>query len=232
MFAVVIPTYNEASNIRLLAKEVLSVGKEFSVIIVDDDSGDGTGKIAEELRRKSPKRVFVIHRKKKRGLGGAYIAGFKKALELNAKLVFSMDADFSHDPKVLPEFAEKISQGFDVVLGSRYIKGGGVSWTGTRLALSKGANTLAKTLLGIPANDLTTGFRCYKREVLGKIGLDSVRSNGYSFLEEVLYLCYKKGFRIGEIPIFFKNRTEGQSKLGRKEILNFFLTVIRLKLKG
>ena len=232
MFAVVIPTYNEASNIRLLAKEVLSVGKEFSVIIVDDDSRDGTGKIAEELRRKSPKRVFVIHRKKKRGLGGAYIAGFKKALELNAKLVFSMDADFSHDPKVLPEFAEKISQGFDVVLGSRYIKGGGVSWTGTRLALSKGANTLAKTLLGIPANDLTTGFRCYKREVLGKIGLDSVRSNGYSFLEEVLYLCYKKGFRIGEIPIFFKNRTEGQSKLGRKEILNFFLTVIRLKLKG
>lgn len=230
MISIVIPTYNEAENIAPLINQILKLDKRFSIIIVDDNSPDSTGKIAERLRKNFPKRVFVIHHSGKAGLGTAYVAGFKKALDLGSDLIFSMDADFSHNPKALPFFVKKINSGFDLVLGSRYVKGGGVSWTGFRLFLSKGANAFARFMLGIPIHDFTTGFRCYRRKVLESLNLTSIKSSGYSFLEEVLFLCYKKGFRIGEVPIFFKDRIEGNSKLGKKEILNFFLTVVRLKL--
>ena len=178
-------------------------------------------------------RVQVIHRKGKMGLGTAYIAGFKHALENDrADLVFSMDCDLSHDPTYIPDFIDMHLKGYDVIVGSRYIEGGGVeNWDLYRRVMSKGANLLASTILGMQIKDMTTGYRCYASKVLKQLELDDIRSNGYSFLEEVLFLCKKKGFTIGEIPIVFVDRTLGSSKLSKNEMWKFFFTLIRLKLK-
>ena len=228
---VIIPTYNEAKNIKKLVEELLGLGENIQIVIVDDNSQDGTAEISDELSKKYKDKVFILHREGKLGLGSAYIAGFKYAIErLDSDLIFSMDADFSHDPKYLSSFVRKVSEGYDVVLGSRYIEGGGVDWIWYRRFLSKGANSLAKTLLGLDAHDLTTGYRCYKKHVLKSIDLDNIRSDGFSFLEEVLYLSKQKGFKIGEVPIFFVDRQQGKSKLSKKEMIKFFITIIRLKL--
>jgi dolichol-phosphate mannosyltransferase len=231
--AIVLPTYNEQAVISPLINEIFSVckksGIDCTVIVVDDNSPDGTAQSVKELQKKF--NICLIERPRKMGLGTAYITGFKKAIQLGADLIFSMDADFSHQPRSIPHFVE-LSKKFDVVLGSRYIEGGGTSLTGYRFILSKGANFIAATLFNLKAKDVTSGYRCYKAKVLKTIGLDSIKTSGYSFLEEILFLCKKKGFSIGETPIFFDYRRSGESKLGQKEIPKFFFNMLRLKLRA
>jgi len=227
--AIILPTYNEQMNIIQLIPEIFYVCKksklDLTVIVVDDNSPDGTAETVEEFKKNYS--IVLIKRKAKLGLGTAYIAGFKKALEMNFDLIFSMDSDFSHQPRSIPVLVEA-SKRFDVVLGSRYISGGGSNITGYRLVLSRGANFIAGKLFGINARDLTTGFRCYRAGVLRGCGFESIKTSGYSFLEEILFLCNRKGFSIGEVPIFFDVRKSGQSKLGKKEIFNFFINMLRL----
>ena len=232
--SIVIPTYNEKENLPALIENIFHVFEkntlDCSVIVVDDNSPDGTGHIADQLAEKD-NRVQVIHRKKKMGIGTAHIEGFRHALKHNnSDLIFSMDSDHSHDPKYLPNFIEMHENGCDVVVGSRYVEGGGVeNWGLYRKAISKGANLLASTLLRVKVHDMTTGYRCYDRKVLEKLDLDSIRSNGYSFLEEILFYCNKEDFSIGETPIIFVDRTHGKSKLSKKEMVKFFLTILRLR---
>jgi dolichol-phosphate mannosyltransferase len=192
--AVVIPTYNEAENIERLVRQILNLGLSLQVIVVDDNSPDGTGDIAERLAGENS-LVGVVHRAGKLGLGTAYIAGFKKALADGVPIVFSMDADFSHSPTYLPAMVE-MSRTRDLVIGSRYVPGGGTSGcTAPRKALSHGANLFAKVLLGLKAQDCTAGFRCYRRQVLESIEMETIFSSGYSFLNEMLNRCEKRGYR-------------------------------------
>jgi dolichol-phosphate mannosyltransferase len=225
---VVIPTYNERENIRQLVNEILTLDTPIDVVIVDDNSPDGTGALAEEIASRHPGQVQVIHRPAKLGLGTAHITGFKLALSQGAERVLSMDADFSHHPRYIPTMLIN-SQEAELVIGSRYVRGGGTrfcSWK--RRALSLGANLFAKLMLGLPARDCTAGFRCYHREVLLSIDLDDIFSNGYSFLIEVLYRTKRKGYRIGEVPIIFEDRRHGVSKISRREIFAAMYTVLRL----
>lgn len=232
--SIVIPTYNEKENLPELIDKIFNVFEknnlDGNVIVVDDNSPDGTGHIADRLAEKDNK-IQVIHRKGKLGIGTAHIAGFKHAIEVNhSDLIFSMDSDLSHDPKYLPNFIEMHENGCDVVVGSRYVEGGGVvNWGLYRKAVSKGANLLASSLLGVKVHDMTTGYRCYDKKVLEKLDLDSIRSNGYSFLEEILFYCNKENFSIGETPIIFVDRAHGKSKLSKKEMVTFFLTIVRLR---
>lgn len=227
--SVVIPTYNEAENIEKLINELFKLKSNISIIVVDDNSPDGTGSIAEKLKANYPEKLFVIHKEIKTGLGSAYIEGFKKALELENNLVVTMDADFSHDPKKILSFADKIAEGYDVAIGSRYISGGAVNWKLGRRILSKGANFLTNIILNLGINDVTSGFRCYKKNVLEKINFDKINSQGYSFLEEMLFICKKNKFKIAEVPIIFNDRKEGKSKLSKIEMMKFFFTLIRLR---
>ena len=225
--AVIIPTYNEKENIRILIGELLALPLPLETIIVDDNSPDGTGEIADELAKTHP-QVHVIHRPRKLGLGTAHIAGFKKALEMGMDCVLTMDADFSHHPRYIPALVEKCKEA-DLVIGSRYVRGGGTLYcTLPRRILSWGANAFAKTVLWLHARDCTAGFRCYRREVLESISLDEIFSNGYSFLIEMLYRCQQQGWRIAEVPIIFENRRRGASKISRQEILRAMYTVLRL----
>ena len=227
---IVIPTYNEADNLRTLFEGISkALTKEhYRVLIIDDGSPDGTADLAEKLGKRYP--VSVFRRAGKLGLGTAYIFGYKQAFRLNPKFICSMDADLSHDPKYLPALLKKARSGFDIVLGSRYISGGGVeNWGLHRRIMSKGANTMARLFLGVPAHDLTGAFRCFRKEVLQSLDLDAITSNGYSFLEEILYLCVKKKYTIAEVPIRFKDREKGTSKLSKKEMLKFFSTLVRLR---
>ncbi len=224
---VIVPTYNERENISDLVKQILALDIEAKVIIVDDNSPDGTGQIADELAKETD-RVTVIHRSGKLGLGTAYIAGFKKGLSLGADRLITMDADFSHDPSYLPNLVA-LANHFHITIGSRYIPEGGVrNWEWQRRFLSWGANLFARTMLGLKANDCTAGFRCYHREVLLNIDLDRIFSNGYSFLVEMLFRCQRIGYTVGEIPIIFANRERGQSKISRTEIYKAMYTVGRL----
>lgn len=224
---VIIPTYNERENITELVTRILALDIGARVIIVDDNSPDGTGDIAEELARQNP-RVDVIHRPGKLGLGAAYVAGFKQGLAAGADRLITMDADFSHDPAYIPALVA-LADHFHITIGSRYVPQGGVhNWELRRRFLSWGANAFARTLLGLQANDCTAGFRCYHREVLENIDLDHIFSNGYSFLVELLFRCQRRGFTVGEIPIIFANRTRGQSKISQREIYKAMYTVIRL----
>jgi len=235
--SIAIPTYNEKENLPALIDKISNVFEKCqingSVIVIDDNSPDGTGHIADQLAKKDH-RIHVIHRKGKLGIGTAHIAGFKHAIAVNnSDLIFSMDSDLSHDPKYLPEFIKMYKSGYDVVVGSRYVEGGGVvNWGLYRKAVSKGANLLASTLLGVKVHDMTTGYRCYDKKVLEKLDLDSIRSNGYSFLEEILFDCKKEDFSIGETPIIFVDRTYGKSKLSKDEMVKFFLTILRLKFRS
>lgn len=229
--SVIIPTYNEAENMPKLLEQLYKLNLPLHVITVDDNSPDGTGTLLEKLKKTKYKdKLTIIHRKSKLGLGSAYLAGFKKALAnpLN-KFIMTMDADFSHNPNSIPSMIEKINNDADVVIGSRYITGGGVNWHLYRRILSKGANIFAAIILNLGIKDVTSGFRCYKRNVLKKIPLDQIKSNGYSFLEELLFYAKKQNFHIEETPIFFDDRTKGKSKLSKKEILYFFITILRLR---
>ena len=186
---VIVPTYNERENIAALVTQLLALPTGVNVLIVDDNSPDGTGAIADQLAAEHDRRVEVIHRSGKLGLGTAYIAGFERSLVQGADLICTMDADFSHNPRYVPAMIEKIGQGYDLVIGSRYVRGGGTSGcTFPRQLLSWGANTFARLMLGLRAHDATAGFRCYRRQVLAELELEQIKASGYSFLLEMLYL--------------------------------------------
>lgn len=223
---IVIPTYNEAENIEELIGKILELHPYVHFIIVDDNSPDGTGEIVDNLSVKIP-TLHVLHRPEKSGLGIAYIEGFKKALDSGAEIIFEMDADFSHDPHDIKHFLDAIQKA-DLVIGSRYISGVRVlGWRFRRLFMSKMANIFVSHIMIFPMlYDYTSGFRCYRREVLEAIDLDKVKSDGYAFQIEMSYLSYKKGFKITEIPIVFKGREKGVSKISRKVVYEaFWLTL-------
>ncbi|MBU8923218.1 MAG: polyprenol monophosphomannose synthase [Bacteroidales bacterium] len=226
---VVIPTYNENENIQKIIESALSQGDNIDVLVVDDNSPDGTGKIVDGLCETNP-RIHVIHREGKLGLGSAYIRGFKWALEnTDAKYIFEMDADFSHDPSSISEFLKEIAEN-DLVIGSRYLDGIRViNWPLSRLILSTGANIYTGIITGLPLKDSTGGFKCFRREVLEALPLETIRSDGYSFQIEMNFFCWKKGFRIKEIPIIFSDRTVGTSKMSRKIIWEAAFMVWRLR---
>lgn len=226
---VIVPTYNERDNISELLARILEEDSRLEVLIVDDGSPDGTGALADEIAEREP-RVHVIHRPRKLGLGTAYIAGFKWALERDYAYVFEMDADFSHDPGHLTQFLEAVEDA-DLVLGSRYNRGKVtvVNWPIRRLMLSYAANLYARWVTGLPLDDSTGGFKCFRRSVLQAINLDAVKSNGYGFQIEVSYLAWRKHFRLVEIPIVFHDRTEGQSKMSRKIVWEAIWMVWRLR---
>lgn len=227
---IILPTYNERENLENIIREIFKQNIEnLGIIIIDDNSPDETGAIADRLSR-SDSRISVIHRQKKMGLGTAYIQGFKKALaDPEAEFIFEMDSDFSHSPKYLKDFLEaaKVS---DLVLGSRYIKGGGVSnWGLFRRAVSWLANFMVRSILNTPVRDLTGGFKCFRRKVLETVNFDNVESNGYNFQVEVNYKVYKYGFKIKEIPIIFEERRRGKSKFNFGIVIESFWKVIKLR---
>lgn len=226
---VIIPTYNERENIESLARQLLDLPAGLQVVVVDDNSPDGTGEIADRLAAENEGRVSVVHRPAKLGLGTAYIAGFRHALAHGADAILTMDADFSHHPRHIPAMLARLEEGYDLVIGSRYVPGGGTKdCTLPRKLLSWGANSFARAMLGLKAHDATAGFRCYRREVLETVGLDEIRSSGYSFLIEMLYRTQRRGWRVAEVPILFHNRRLGQSKVSRSEIFRAIQTVLRL----
>jgi len=214
----VIPTYNEAENLPRLVPILFSLNlPDLALLVVDDNSPDGTGQIAEEFKQTYPDRVEVLHRPGKMGLGTAYIQGFKKALAAGAEAIAQMDADFSHPPEKIVEMAGQLP-GTDAVLGSRYVPGGSVDvrWPFWRKALSGWGNFYARTILGLHVNDVTGGFRMYKRETLQAMPLDRIRSNGYVFQVETCYVATRLGFHFKEIPIYFADRRWGKSKMNFK----------------
>jgi len=225
---VIVPTYNEKENIEALVTQLLALPTGVRVIVVDDNSPDGTGEIADQLAKRSGGRVGVVHRASKLGLGTAYIAGFKRALADGANLICTMDADFSHNPRYIPDVVDKIGQGYDLVIGSRYVRGGGSNHNLVRQLFSWGANTITRVMLGLHARDTTAGFRCYRRKVLESLDLDSIESSGYSFLFEMLFSVERRGWRVGEVPIFYEDRLLGASKISKSEIIESLRTVLRL----
>jgi len=227
---IIIPTYNEIENIEALVVEVLGQSSSlarFETLVVDDASSDGTGKVVERLAERDV-RVHLLSRPAKLGLGTAYIAGFRYALDHGYEMVGTMDADFSHPPSYLPSFAQAMAHA-DVVIGSRYVRGGGVrNWGVHRRLLSAGANVLARFVGGLKPRDCTTGYRLYRTAFLRKLDLDSITSHGYSCLIELVYACQHAGAKIVESPIIFVDRRAGQSKISRKEIVKAFATLYRL----
>jgi len=231
---VVIPTYNESENIPTLIPKVLAQHRSLDVLIVDDNSPDGTAQIVKDMQAspKSGKRIHLIERPSKLGLGTAYVAGFSYALEREYDFVFEMDADFSHDPEELPRLLN-IAQNYDLVVGSRYISGVNVvNWPMRRLILSYSANLYTRIITGLPVRDTTSGFVCIRRNVLESINLGSVRSNGYAFQIEIKFLAWKKGFRLHEIPIVFVDRRVGISKMSKGIMTEAALMVWKLKLRS
>jgi dolichol-phosphate mannosyltransferase len=226
---VIIPTYNEKENIGKIIPLVLKQDQEIEVLVVDDNSPDGTGKMVEELKTSNP-RIKLITRAKKSGLGTAYIAGFNYALQNRYDYIFEMDSDFSHDPDYIPDFLKAINDS-DLVLGSRYIRGVNVvNWPIARLLLSYFANVYARWVTGLPIRDSTGGFKCFRREVLEKIGLDNIHSNGYAFQIEMSFRVWKKGFRIKEIPIIFVDRRAGESKMSKRIVREAIWMVWKLRI--
>ena len=209
---VIIPTYDEKENIEPISKAIFSVLPETDILFIDDNSPDGTGKEIDRLMQNEP-RIHAIHNNEKKGLGRAYIQGFKWALARDYQFIFEMDADFSHDPRELPNFLKAIETA-DLVLGSRYVHGIRITnWPLRRLILSKTAATYVRLITGLPVTDPTGGYKCYRRNVLEAVDLDSIISNGYSFQVEMTYKAWLKGFRIVEIPILFEDRRSGYSKM-------------------
>ena len=226
---VIVPTYDERENITRLIRTVLAQDSRLDVLVVDDGSPDGTGMIVDDIAVAEP-RVHVLHRPSKLGLGTAYLAGFRWALEREYAYVFEMDADFSHDPAHLPQFLRAIESA-DLVLGSRYREGRVtvVNWPMPRLLLSYFANIYARVVTGLQLYDSTGGFKCFRREVLAAIDLEKVRSNGYAFQIEMSFRAWKRGFRIVEIPIVFVDRTEGTSKMSKRIVREAVWMVWRLR---
>ncbi len=212
---VILPTYNEAENLeRIVAAVLEQLPESGRVLVVDDNSPDGTGEIADGLADSNPS-ISVLHRPRKEGLGPAYLAGFHVALDGGAARIVEMDADFSHDPSYLPKLIGA-TEHFDLAIGSRYVRGGGVTdWGPMRRFISRGGSTYARIALGLPIHDLTGGFKCFRREVLEAINLDTIEARGYAFQVETTYRAIKAGFRVVEIPIVFRDRTDGTSKMSR-----------------
>ena len=226
---IIFPTYNEKENIEKIVRAVLPLDPRINVLVVDDDSPDGTGQIVDNLLNEDS-RINVLHRQSKQGLGKAYIAGFKWGMEKKFDYIFEMDADFSHDPAYIHDFLEAINES-DIVLGSRYISGVNViNWPMSRLLLSYFANIYTRIITGLPVCDATGGFKCFRREVLESIDLDAIKSNGYAFQIEVSMRAWIKGFKIKEIPIVFTDRQEGASKMSKKIVREAVWMVWRLRL--
>jgi dolichol-phosphate mannosyltransferase len=227
---VIIPTYNERDNLPNISRAVLDAEGRVDILVVDDNSPDGTGQVADELAAKEP-RIQVLHREKKQGLGRAYLHAFRWALEHGYTWIIEMDADFSHDPRYLPRLLDEAQAGADLVLGSRYVPGGGtVNWGVTRQLISKGGSLYARSVLGVGVRDLTGGFKCFHRRVLEAIDFDTVKSSGYAFQIELTYRTLKKGFTVKEIPIVFEDRRVGQSKMSRSIFIEALTMVWKLRL--
>ncbi|MCH7963211.1 MAG: polyprenol monophosphomannose synthase [Bacteroidetes bacterium] len=225
---IIIPTYDELENLPKLLPEVLSKDENIDVLIVDDSSPDGTANWVEKEAEKNP-RIKLIKREKKMGLGTAYIAGFKYALENNYDYIFEMDADFSHDPDEIQNFLNEIKT-YELVLGSRYKEGVNVvNWPMRRLMLSLFANMYTRVITGLPVRDATSGFKCFRKEVLKAIDLDAVKSNGYAFQIEMTFKAWKKGFKIKELSIVFTDRVKGTSKMSRKIVREAIVMVWKLR---
>jgi dolichol-phosphate mannosyltransferase len=227
---VVVPTYNERDNLPLLVQGVLA-HEGFRMLVVDDGSPDGTGAVADELASKHPNRIEVMHRTGPRGLGRSYVDGLQRALQTDAELIFQMDADLSHNPEYLPALAAGAAT-YDVVIGSRYLNGVSVvNWPLHRIFLSTFANRYIKAVTQLSPSDCTSGFRCWRREALAKIPLGHVASAGYAFLVEMLFRAAQNGSRIGEVPIIFVERRQGQSKVSKAVLLESLITPWRLRLR-
>jgi dolichol-phosphate mannosyltransferase len=229
---VVVPTYNERVNLPLVVPAILQQDPRIDVLVVDDNSPDGTGQLADEIAASTP-RVHVLHRPNKSGLGKAYLAGFQWALANRYDLIFEMDADFSHDPRFLGDFVRAAADA-DLVIGSRYRAGvvNVINWPISRLLLSIGANQYARWITGLPLADSTGGFKCFRREVLEAIDFEKVRSNGYAFQIEMSFRAWKKGFRLVEVPIVFTDRVEGQSKMNKRIVREAIWMVWWLRLQS
>jgi dolichol-phosphate mannosyltransferase len=226
---VIVPTYNERDNLPEIVRAVHQHLSEADLLVVDDNSPDGTGQLADELAAADDK-VHVLHRPGKQGLGTAYVAGFKWALARDYQFIFEMDCDFSHDPKYLPEMLARARGGAELVLGSRYVDGGGtVNWGPMRKLISRGGSLYARTILGVGVRDLTGGFKCFRRHVLEALDLDSVSAQGYGFQIEMTYRAVKHGFRVEELPIVFVDRRVGQSKMSKKIFLEALTLVWKLR---
>lgn len=229
---VVVPTYNEASNIRRLISVVMELGEQIHLLIIDDHSPDGTAGMVGGMQRAYPDRLFLIERTGKMGLGTAYVTGFKYALSHDYTYVCEMDADFSHDPKDIPRLLEKVQQGeADVAVGSRYANGISIiNWPLSRLILSYSANVYARFITGLPIFDTTAGFKCIHRKVLESIAMDNIKSNGYAFQIELHYRAWKAGFSLKEVAIIFREREEGVSKMSKAIVWEAIWRVWALKL--
>lgn len=228
---IIIPTYNELDNVQRLIPDLLSRYKDLHILIVDDNSPDGTGNYVRQLGQSMPE-VRLLSRPGKMGLGTAYIDGFKYAIENKYDFIFEMDADFSHDPKEIKNFLNSIKE-YDLVLGSRYITGVNVvNWPMHRLLLSYFANFYTRVITGMPIKDATGGFKCFRRKVLESINFNNIKSNGYAFQIEMTYKAYKKGFKIGEIPIVFFDRVKGTSKMSKKIVREAITMVWKLRLRS
>ncbi len=227
---IIIPTYDELNNIKRMIAVLNELYPDFDILIVDDNSPDGTGDYIEEAR-KNDNRIKLIRRAGKLGLGSAYVEGFKYALTNGYDIIFQMDADFSHDPKEIAQFLQHIDDS-DLVIGSRYIQGVNViNWPMSRLLLSWFANKYSQIITGMPVNDTTGGFKCFKRNVLENINLDNIHSNGYTFQIEMNFKTWKRGFKIKEIPIIFTDRVEGSSKMSKRIVYEaiFLVWILRFK---
>ncbi len=228
---VIIPTYNEMDNISRMIPILLSSYSDLDILVIDDNSPDGTGDYVEGLSMQEP-RVKIIRRSRKLGLGTAYIAGFKYALQHDYDYVFEMDADFSHDPKEIRNFLEAVKT-YDLVLGSRYVRGVNViNWPMRRLLLSYFANKYTRFITGMPIQDATGGFKCFRKSVLESINLDKIKSNGYAFQIEMTFKVWKKGFKVGEIPIVFFDRVKGTSKMSKKIVREAVVMVWKLRIRS
>lgn len=237
-FLIVIPTYNEIQNLKGLLDAVFQVVDsqsrlygvtEANVLVVDDNSPDGTGRLADELAKKEP-RISVLHRQQKNGLGKAYVAGFAWGLDRGFDAICEMDADFSHNPAYLPEFWRLLKE-FDVVVGSRYVPGGGIrNWGLGRKIISRGGSFYARAILGIPVRDLTGGYNAWKRQVLEAVDISALRSEGYAFQIELKWRAWKQGFRLTEFPILFEDRTMGKSKMSKRIVIEAMMRVAGMRI--
>jgi len=228
---VCLPTYDERENLAPMVEAILAQVPSLEILVIDDNSPDGTGRLADELASRDP-RVHVLHRQGKEGLGKAYLAGFAWALERGYQLILEMDCDFSHDPRYLPAMLAAAT-GHDLVLGSRYVQGGGtVNWGLGRKLISRGGSLYARLILGLSARDLTGGFKCFRREVLEGIELGTVQCTGYAFQIELTYRASRRGFRIQEIPIVFVDRRVGHSKMSRRIVLEAIRKVWSIRFSG
>lgn len=231
---VIIPTYNESGNIQRMLKKLLKLEEEVDVLIVDDGSPDGTANLVKETMEDYPGRIHLIEREGKLGLGTAYVAGFKYAIEKKYEYVCEMDADFSHSPKDVPRLIQKVRQDdADIAIGSRYSDGISIiNWPLSRLILSYGANIYARTITGLPVFDTTAGFKCIHRRVIENIALDRIRSNGYAFQIELHFRAWKAGFKLDEVSIIFREREEGVSKMSKKIVREAMWRVWAIKIRS